>query len=273
MFSLSSKTLSLLLFIVLPACADSGVLRVCSDPDNLPFSNRAEEGFENRIAELAARNLGMKLEYTWLSQRKSFVEKSLDENRCDAVIGLPSALPSVLATKPYYRSMYVLVSRRDRDLQPGSLIDERLSGWRIGINVVGDDYAPPGFALSRHGLAANLVGFSLYPAAALFEAVESGAVDVAVAWGPAAGYFADHSKRPLDIAPVSPPVFMGVPFAFDISMGVRKGDEELKQKLDAALVQECAAVQRVLAEYGVPQPKEGRPQCDGSPSLHSASLR
>ncbi|MBV9036830.1 MAG: substrate-binding domain-containing protein [Acidobacteriaceae bacterium] len=251
---------SLLLLAALPCLAEgTSIFRVCADPNNLPFSNEAGQGFENKLAELIAAKLNAKLEYTWWSQRKSFVKNSLDEGKCDVLMGVPSALDSVSVTRPYYRSTYVFVTRHDRNLHITSLTDERLSQLRIGIHVVGDDYAPPAFALARRGITQNIVGFSLFgeygeanPARKVIDAVEHGEVDVAIAWGPFAGYFSQTVKTPLDIQPVSPPTFLGIPFTYDMSVGVHKGNEELKEKLNDALQSESAGVRQILLQYGIP---------------------
>src|SRR5579884_164005 len=206
----------LLLCIVLPAAP--AVLRVCADPNNLPFSNQQGQGFENKLAELVAANMNAKLEYTWWSERKSFAKKSLDSGACDVVMGVAAGMEDILTTRPYYRSTYVFVTRRDRKLQIASLADPRLADLRIGIHVVGDDFAPPAFALARRGISKNIAGYSLFgpydepnPASKLVDAVENGDVDVAIIWGPFAGYFAQNAMVPLDIKPVSPPLFLGVP--------------------------------------------------------------
>jgi len=255
------RCLSVLLICALPIAALSDpTLRVCADPNNLPFSNEAGQGFENKIAELVAAKLNAQHEYTWWLQRKSFVKHSLDENSCDVVMGVPASSDDVLATKPYYRSTYVFVSRHDRDLHISSLADPRLGEVRIGIHVVGDDYAPPAYALARHGITRNIVGFSLFggygepnPARKLIDAVDRGEVDVAIVWGPFAGFFAKTAKAQLDIVPVTPTTFFAVPFTYEISAGVRKGDERLKAEIDQVLASERTPIQRILAEYGVPQ--------------------
>lgn len=256
-----SRFLSFLLLAALPCVAEETIaFRVCADPNNMPFSNEAGQGFENKLAELMAAKLGTKLEYTWWSQRKSFVKNSLDEGKCDALMGVPSALDSVSVTRPYYRSTYVFVTRHDRNLSIASLTDERLSRLRIGVHLVGDDYAPPAFALARRGVTQNIVGFSLFgeygevnPARKIIDAVDRGEIDMAIVWGPFAGYFSQIAKLPLDIEPVSPPAFLGVPFTYDIAVGVRKGNEELKNKLNDLLQSESVAVQRILLQYGVPE--------------------
>jgi mxaJ protein len=256
-----SRCLSVLSSLVLACMAgNASELRVCADPNNLPFSNERGNGFENKLAELIAAQLGEKLEYTWWSERKSFIKNSLDEGRCDVLMGVPTSLTSVETTKPYYRSTYVFVSRHDRHLDVKSLDDPRLSTWRIGIHIVGDDYAPPASALARRGVTANIVPFSLFgqygdenPPAKIIRAVEAGDVDVAIVWGPFAGYFAKSAKVPVDIVPVSPAVFLAIPFTYDISLGVRKGDDALKARLDQVLTSQSKTVEQILAQYGLPE--------------------
>src|SRR5690242_11446628 len=157
-----SRFLSSFLVLASLTAADQRILRVCADPNNLPFSNQRGEGFENRLAELIASDLGAKLEYTWWSQRRSFIRNSLAQDRCDALMGVPAALDSVAVTHPYYRSSYVFVSRQDRHLSIESLDDPRFASWRIGIHMVGEDYAPSAVALARRGVAANVKGYKLY---------------------------------------------------------------------------------------------------------------
>ena len=238
-------------------------LRVCADPNNLPFSNARGEGFENKIAELLARDLGERLEYTWWAQRRGFVRNTLNERACDVVIGTPAHMDMLATTSPYYRSTYVFVARRDRHLAIESFDDPRLRELRVGVPVIGDDYAstPPMHALTRRGLTRNVVGFSVYgdygtanPPARLVEAVIAGDVDVAVAWGPLAGFVAKRSRVPLEITPVVPPSDLRlVPFAYDIAMGVRRGDVALRARLDSAIVRRRSDIDRILSTYGVPR--------------------
>ncbi|HLH00252.1 MAG TPA: hypothetical protein VKX49_28355, partial [Bryobacteraceae bacterium] len=195
--------------LVLACAGTCAVLRVCADPQNLPFSNQAREGLDNRVAEIVANGLDATLEFVWWPERKASVAQFLDAGNCDVWFGAPSGLPSALTTKPYYRSSYVFISRRDRVGSISSLFDERFSSLRIGAQIVGDDYAPPALVLARRGLSAHLAGFSLFgpegepnPAARIVEAVDTGAVDVAIVWGPVAGYFAKRAKSPLEITSV-----------------------------------------------------------------------
>ena len=237
-------------------------LRVCSDPNNLPFSNEKQEGFENRIAELVAHDLGMRVEYTWWAQRRGYLRNTLNAHRCDVVMGTPAHMEMLLPTRPYYRSSYAFVSRVDRHLALHSFDDAALRTLKIGVQLVGDDYmnTPPAHALSKRGIVKNLVGFPLYgdyaqpnPPARIVDAVARGSVDVAVVWGPLAGYAARHAAVPLEVVPVTPPSDLPyLPFAFDISMGVRKDDQDLKKRLDGVIARRGAAIDSILAAYGVP---------------------
>jgi quinoprotein dehydrogenase-associated probable ABC transporter substrate-binding protein len=238
-------------------------LRVCSDPNSLPYSNRQQEGFENRIAELIAKDMGMELSYFWFPQREKFFKETLNSGVCDVVMGVPRGFDEADVTRPYYRSSYVFVSRHDRNLHIDSFDDPRLKTLRIGVHVLGeqDDSLPPVHALTSRGIVRNLVGYSIFgnlaeanPAADLIAAVTKNDVDVAVAWGPLAGYFTQHSAVPLDITPVDrDPMHPDLPFAFDIGLGVREGDSELKQRLDAELVRRHAEIEEILRSYGIPQ--------------------
>ena len=252
-----------LVFLLLAApfasASDHRAVRVCADPNNMPFSNRQGQGFENKVAELLAARMGARLEYTWSAERKSFAS-SLEQGRCDLVMGVPSTISSVVPTKPYYRSSYVFVSRKDRGLGISSLNDPRFASWRIGIQVVGENYAPPAAALARRGITKNIVGFSLFgkygeenPPRKIIDAVADRDIDVAIVWGPFAGYFAQREQSALDVIPVSPATFLAVPFTYDISAAVRKGNSGLEQALNTAIQADSADIQRILAAYGVPE--------------------
>jgi mxaJ protein len=237
------------------------VIRVCADPNNLPFSNQAGEGFENRLASLLADDRGASLEYTWWAQRRGFVRNTLKANACDVVMGVPAGFEQTLTTKPYYRSSYVFVSRRDRHMELFSFDDPRLRALRIGVQMIGDDFnnSPPAHALSNRGLVGNVVGYSVYgdyaqpsPLSTIVDAVDRGDVDAAVVWGPAAGYFARH--KALDLQPVSPRADSpALPFTFDIAMGVRRNDTALRDELNDFLARRHDDIAKVLDEYGVPR--------------------
>ena len=238
-------------------------LRVCADPNNLPFSNDKGEGFENRLAEMIAAESGARVAYTWSAQRRGFVRNTLDAGECDVVMGAPTKLDRVETTRPYYRSTYVFIAPRRRHLGLGSLDDPRLRDLRIGIQMVGDDFAntPPAHALSARGIIRNIVGYSVVgdysqpnPPARIVEAVARGDIDAAVVWGPLAGYFATRQPVPLDVTPVSPQADSPTrPFVFDISIAVRRGDEARRAALDGFIVRHRTAIDRLLDDYGIPR--------------------
>ena len=241
----------------------AGVLRVCADPNNLPFSNERGEGFENRIAELLAHEMGERVEYTWWAQRRGFFRNTLRSGVCDVVIGVPSAVEMALTTKPYYRSTYVFLSRKDRKLNISSFEDPTLKTLKIGVQIIGDDFsnAPPAHALSRRNIIGNVKGFTVYgdysqrnPTARIIDAVVNHDIDLAIVWGPLAGYFAKQSRVPLEIVPVSPQIDQPfLPFVFDISMGVRREDRDLKDQLEEILETRRAEIDRILEDYKVPR--------------------
>lgn len=241
----------------------SQVLRVCADPNNLPFSNDRGEGFENRLAEMLARDTDARLEYRWWAQRRGFIRNTLGSGACDIVMGLPSRNELALATRPYYRSTYVFVSQRSRALGLGSLDDPRLRSLRLGVQMIGDDFAnsPPAHALSARGLIQNIVGYSVLgdyndpnPPARIVEAVARGDIDAAAVWGPLAGYFARNSPIPLEISPISSDSNIpSLPLVFDISMGVRREDTAFRDRLDAWIGHRAGEIDALLEEYGVPR--------------------
>jgi mxaJ protein len=241
---------------------DAGTLRVCADPNNLPFSNARGEGFENEIAGIVAKELGVRLAYEWKPQRRGFLRTGLNAGACDVVIGVPTELDMALTTRPYYRSSYAFLWQRSARRRIVSLDDPALKQLRIGVQLIGDDYAnsPPSHALARRGLATNLVGFTVYgdygqesPLADIVRAVERGTIDVAVAWGPLAGYFAKRSAVPLEVHAVRPSRGDGdLPMSFDISMAVAKGRRELKAQLDRVIASRRGDIRAVLARFGVP---------------------
>jgi mxaJ protein len=229
-------------------------LRVCADPDNLPFSNRAQQGFENRIAEVLARASHQKLEYEWQRMGRGFVRDVLNKHRCDVVLGVPENFRPMLTTAPYYRSSYVFVTRKNDGIQLASFDDDRLKHMKLGVQIVSEDYAPPAQALGRRGLVANLVGFESTgdDAPSIINAVLKKRVDAAVVWGPLAGYFGRQHGNQLRLAPTPSFDAPGLPLAFSISMGVRKGDVTLRDKLDRILAQHRREIEGILRSYGVP---------------------
>jgi mxaJ protein len=214
-------------------------LKVCADPDNLPFSNRQAQGFDNRIAELLARDLERKVEFVWQRAGRGFVRENLNKGICDVLVGVPVQFRPVLTTGPYYSSSYVFVTRKDRHLNLNSFDDPRLRKMKIGVQVLEDDYAPPARALSRRQLTLNIVGFDVAgdESPEIIRAVARGKVDVAIVWGPLAGYYAARQRVALDLRPVEPELDPPtLPFRFAMAVGVRKSDRQLKEQLYRVLL-------------------------------------
>jgi len=246
-------------------------LRVCADPNNLPFSNQEREGFENKIAELIAKQMKLPIEYTWFAQRRGFFRNTLRAGNCDLVIGAPEKFERADSTDPYYYSSYVFVSRRDRRLNVTSLDDPLLKNLKIGVQMIGDDATntPPAHALSDRGIISNVVGYTVYgeytepnPPARIIDAVARKEVDIAVVWGPLAGYFAAKEPVSLDIRPVEPDPQAKLPYVFGISVAVRYGEDEFKQRLNQILVDNRDEIDRILNQYHVPRVPEPATKLD-----------
>jgi len=254
----TSSVLLLVCGLVSPASGELGEpIRVCADPDNLPYSNRELQGFENKIAEIISQEVGASLSYYWWPAQMGMVRNTLQRDRCDVLVSIPKGFDPVLWTKPYYRSTYVLTYRSDRKLDLRSLDDPALKRLKVGVFI----NTPPYDALANQGLAENMVGYRLFfdptdpdPSRRpdkLRQDVLSGAVDVAAAWGPMVGYFArQHPMPALEM------VLLGddssEPMTFEFSMGVKKGNRELKTRLEGALERREAEIRKILADYGVP---------------------
>jgi mxaJ protein len=240
----------------------SDALRVCADPDNLPFSRADGSGFENRIAQLVADDLQRPLAYAWLPDRRGFVRKTMGAHLCDLIIGVPVAFERTLNTQPYYRSSYVLVERTDAP-PVRSFDDPRLAAMRIGVQLIGNDLAasPPGYVLAQHGYTGNVRGYPIVgdepSAQRAVEAIGRGEIDAAFLWGPQAGYFAKRSSVPLRVVTIPAPA--GTHFEFAIAMGVRRGDTQLRERLDDVIRRRRADIERILAQYDVPVAGRAQP--------------
>ena len=247
-------------------------LRVCADPNNLPYSNQKQQGFENELAQLVARDLGMTVSYFWFPQRHKFFRNTLQAGVCDVIMEVPVGIESASATIPYYRSTYVFVTRRDSDLVIRSFDDPRLHNLRIGVQITGDgdDHLPTTSALLKRGLVGNLAGYNIFgklsdenPAANVIRAVANKDVDVALVWGPLGGYFAKQSPEALDVELVCPaPSDQQLKFSFDIAMGVRRDDDALREKLNAVIVRRRMEISRLLESYAVPIVTPPQAQCE-----------
>jgi len=257
----------LLVTIAQRVFAEEGVLRVCQDPNNLPFSNLKGEGFENRIAQLFAEKLGWKLEYFSFPQRLGFIRNTLrfklpgESYRCDLVMGVPAGYDQAAATRPYYRSTYALVYadggklkdvRTEQDFL--ALGNDKLKQLRIGLY----DRSPASEWLAKHGLVEQGVPYRMLnadpnfsPGDILEKELVGRKVDVVIVWGPIAGFFAQRMSQPhLTVVPLASEE--GVRLDYDIAMGVRFGEPEWKATVDRLIAENQSGIEQILREYGVP---------------------
>jgi mxaJ protein len=266
-----------------PHLPTPGLLRVCADPDNMPLSNQKGEGFEQKIAELIAQEWQAKIEYAWWPVRRGFFSRALNGRYCDVAIEAPAGLDMAGVTEPYFRSGYVFITRKDSGLDITSLADPRLKKLKIGVNLLHSDAenTPPAMALSRYGVVGNLTGYSTFYTdndrpEDIVNAVASKAVDIAIVWGPLAGYFAPKAKVPLAVVPLPERDSLSdFPFRFNIAMGVRRRDKALRDSLNAVIERKKPEIMGILKNYGVPlfpvKDESGGDDDDGPPKKATGS--
>ena len=243
-----------------PNLGKPGIIRVCADPDNMPLSNEKGEGFEQKIAELIAKEWNAKIEYAWWPVRRGFFSRALNGRYCDVAIQAPADFDMAAVTRPYFRSGYVFVTRKDSNLDIKSLADPRLKKLRIGVNILNSDAenTPPAMALSRYGVVGNLTGFPTFYTDTvrpedIVTAVAKKDIDVGIAWGPLAGYFAKRSPVPLALQPLAErDSATDFPFRFSIGIGVRRKDKALRDSLQTVLDRRKPEIQAILKQYGIP---------------------
>jgi quinoprotein dehydrogenase-associated probable ABC transporter substrate-binding protein len=248
---------------------DPEVLRVCADPSNLPFSNRAGEGFENKLAELLAKKLGKGLAYSYYPGATGFIRNTLNAHLCDVVMGMPQGDDLVQPTNPYYRTSYAVVYRAGSDLEGlSSLADPRLAnGRRIGLVA----NTPPGNLLARYRLLAAVKPYPLVvdtrvdaPAADMIRDLANKEIDVAILWGPIAGYHVKQSGGRLKLVLLTGD--KGARMSYRIAMGVRHSDQEWKRALNRLIAQNQNEIDRLLADFGVPLTDESDAPITPSPT-------
>ena len=278
-----------------PAPLTPGLLRVCADADNLPFSNQKGEGYENKIADLIAKEWNSRLEYVWWPIRRGYY-RMLNGTYCDVVIESPVGLDMAGATKPYYRSGYMFLSRKGSRLEDiNSLADPRLKKLKIGVNLfvsTDGEHSPPEMALSRYGVVGNLMGYSTaYDDTTRPEDIINGVakrdVDLAIVWGPMAGYYVKRSSVPLVLTPIAAEKdsATGYPMQYNIGMAVRRRDREFRDSLQKVIDRKSPQIQGLLKEYGVPllpippdsgsgeKAKAAAPPASGKPDSGQAASR
>jgi quinoprotein dehydrogenase-associated probable ABC transporter substrate-binding protein len=240
------------------AATAAAPLRVCADPDNLPYSHRNGDGFENRIAALLADEIGADLVLVWTPLQRGFVRKTAGEGLCEVYIGVPTAFDRVATTRPLYRSTYVVVQRA---ADPAfDLDDPALPVRRIGVQLPGGDFSAtaPGHALVVRGALERVVGFPVVgstPAAQrMVSAVADGVLDAAIVWGPQAAWWVRRAGSTLVLRPARLPDDPAAPpAAFSISVGVARTHAALVPLLNAAIERRRAGIDRILDDYGVPR--------------------
>jgi quinoprotein dehydrogenase-associated probable ABC transporter substrate-binding protein len=233
---------------------DRSELKICADPNNLPFSDEKKEGFENKIAELMGTELGLPVDYVWFPQVIGFVRNTLQAHRCDLVMGTVAGDEIMQTTNPYYFTTYVMLYRSDKGLAAVGPQDPRLAGLRLG--VVGG--TPPADLLVRHDLMAHTKPYALAvdtryqsPTHEMVQDIIDGTIDVGFLWGPIAGYYRKHDELPLTLVPLK-----GEPGAarmeYHIAMGVRANEPEWRRRINAAILKRQPEITAILRDYGVP---------------------
>jgi len=234
---------------------DPKVLRVCADPHHLPFSNTEHEGFENKIAELFAKKLNKGLAYTFYPDSTGFIRNTLNALRCDVVMGIVQGADVVQTTNAYYRTSYVLVTKKDSDIAGvDSLADPKLKDKRLGITAG----TPPASYVVNYGLMAKAKPYPLVidtryssPDVDMINDLTKGDIDGAILWGPMGGYLAKNSKVPLVVTPLVKDK-AGPQMVYRISMGVRHSDQNWKRTLNQLIATNATEIGDIMKSYGVP---------------------
>ncbi|HEX4510200.1 MAG TPA: quinoprotein dehydrogenase-associated putative ABC transporter substrate-binding protein [Burkholderiaceae bacterium] len=246
----------------MPAVASAAPLVVCADPNNMPYSNVHGEGFENRIAHIVGDDLHVPVMFEWSEQRRGFLRRSLNADACDLMLDVPAGLEGARTLAPVWSSTYVFLTRRDRHVHLAGFDDPALKDLRIGVQAVGaDNYnTPPSEALALRGIVQHVQGYPMTdvssvedPVARMVDDVAAGNLDVAILWGPFAGWFAKAHGDELEVVPVAADARQpGLAFAYTMAPAVRRGHDELAARVQDAFQRHAAEIRAVIAAYGVP---------------------
>ncbi|HEY4200625.1 MAG TPA: quinoprotein dehydrogenase-associated putative ABC transporter substrate-binding protein [Devosiaceae bacterium] len=232
-------------------------MRVCADPNYLPFSKQDLSGYENKIAQILADELHAKLTFVWWPQEESMISDQLREGNCDVIMGVPEGDDGLLPTIAYYRSPYTFVYRADSSYDISSFDDDVIKTLKFGVQARTDS---PDGALLKRGLSKSVLMAGVArddvnpngPFSGLIEAVANGDIDVAIPWGPVGGYYASRQKVPLKVVPTPEFELPFTPMYLSIVIAVRRGDEALRDRLNVAIADRWDAINAVLTDYGVP---------------------
>jgi quinoprotein dehydrogenase-associated probable ABC transporter substrate-binding protein len=238
------------------ATESGSVLRVCADPDNMPFSNEKGEGFENKLAELMAQKLDSRLEYSWFAEATGYVPNTMGNDACDLVMGYAQGTGLIEDTNPYYYTSYVLLYRDDDASLSGvsGLSDPRLKGKSIGYFA----RTLPASILAIHGLVTTAKPFDIRAyknasaaAVAMIEEIADGKLDAGILWGPVGGYYAQRGGVPLKLVPLVKET-AGPRTIYGITMGIRPKDPQWKHKINKVIAENQDAIIVILQSYNVP---------------------
>ncbi len=269
-----AATVALLLYVAGAAAAEPAAareaLKVCADPVSMPTSNKEGQGYENRIAELFAKSLGLPLQYEWFPQRIGFIRNTLRSNdtpdesyKCDLVMGVPDNFELAATTRPYYRSVWSMVYVQGRGLDDvkapadlAALPEERKRKLRIGLF----DRSPAAEWVMTNGFIEQMVPYQImsgdanaYPGQIIEQDLLEGKIDVTFVWGPIAGYFAKQAAgKGHDVMVLPMPTDTGTKFDYQISMAVRFGEKAWKEQVQGLIDRHQAEIEAILKDYGVP---------------------
>ncbi len=244
------------LLLEAPGAAQAGTLRVCADPDNMPFSNAKGEGFENKLAELIAAKLDATVDYIWFSESSGYVPNVVGNEACDLVMGYAQGTGLIADSNPYYYTSYVLIYRQDDPDLAGvdRLSDPRLKGRRIGLFA----RTPPASLLALYGLAENARPFEINAgesaskaAEAVIDEIATGKLDAGILWGPVGGYYAQHASVPLTSVPLVKET-AGPSTIYGITLGLRPNDPQWKHQVNKVIAENARAIDDILQSYNVP---------------------
>ncbi len=275
------KTIAILLisflcqlsFSVNAELPDSEYLKVCADPYMLPMSNKKGEGYENKIAELLADKLGLKLKYEFFPQRMGFIRNTLRAEseegkgfKCDLVINVPSNFELAATTDPYYTTTYVLVYAKGRkldDVTDPEMLGKFVEDNNIDVKIGVVDRGPGQLWVFFQNLMGRMVPYQgqsgdlkISPGQSLVRDIADGKIDAAVVWGPTAGYYAKVYKDKADLVllPVKDNVKKNrqMKFTYSNSMAVRYGEKEWKETINNLVKENKEEIEKILTDYGIP---------------------
>ena len=244
-------------------------LRVCADPHDLPYSNQQQEGFENKIADLLAHDLNLKLSYTWYPDSQGFVRATLMKNRCDLIVGTVAGVEDMATTDSYYHTGYVMLTRQADNITTNRVSDYKIAGRRFGLVAS----TPPTELVVEHNLMDQTAIYALMvdtrveqPAYQMVKDVAAGRVDVGLIWGPIAGFYTKHDHFPLRLIFIDPEGSK-VRMDYHIAMGVRPGDVAFRRRLNAVIAKEEPQILQILRDYNIPLlDEQNRPLAANAPA-------